>query len=108
MEKLKKLHTFSLWERPLAGLLKEILAKEGIACLVRNENLFAAMGEIPLIECYPELWVIDDETLPRAKLLLDGWLKNSSLDATPWVCPDCHERLDGHFGACWSCGRQRE
>ncbi|PLX89303.1 MAG: hypothetical protein C0619_11590 [Desulfuromonas sp.] len=105
---MKKLHTFGLWERPQASLLKTVLAKEGIACLLKNVDLAVAMGEIPMTECFPELWVIDEEMFPRAKLLLDGWLNSAGSDAGPWQCPTCQEWLEGHFGACWSCGRERE
>ena len=105
---MKKLHTFGLWERPQAVLLKKIFADEGIECLVRNADLLVAAGEIPMTECFPELWVIDDEAFPRARMLMDGWLKNDSIDAGPWSCPSCGEILDGNFGACWSCGRLRD
>lgn len=104
---MKKIYTFSIWERPQAWMLKEILAKEGIDCVLRNEQLAAAMGEIPFVECYPELWVIDDEVYPRARLLVEGWLKTSTEAGEPWTCPGCGERLEGHFGACWACGRER-
>lgn len=89
-------------------MFKEILAKEGIDCLLRNDQLSMGMGEIPFVECYPELWVIDDEVYPRAKMLIEGWLGESPERAEPWVCPQCGERLEGHFGACWACGHQRE
>ena len=75
---MKKLHTFSLADRAEAGLLKELLEKEGVACLIRNEQLFAALGEIPFLECSPELWVVDDEVWPRAKSLLDNWFKKEA------------------------------
>jgi len=104
---MKRLHTFTLADRAEAGLLKELLEREGIACLIRNEQLFAALGEIPFLECYPELWVVDDEVWPRARLLLDNWLKGAE-DAGSWVCPACGETLEGQFGACWKCGKERE
>lgn len=105
---MKKLHTFGLWERPQAVLLQEILASEGIECLVRNADLSVAMGEIPMTECFPELWVVDDDVFNRARLLLKGWLENVCADGRPWQCPDCDELLEGNFGACWSCGRERD
>ena len=100
---MKKLHTFGLWDRPLAGLLRERLAQEGIACLVRNDDLISVMGEIPLAECYPELWVIDDETWPRARLLLTAWLEEAA-QLPPWTCHGCGEVLEGQFNSCWKCG----
>ncbi len=104
---MKKLHTFSITERAQAGLLKELLAREGIVCLIRNEQLFSAMGEIPFLECSPQLWVVDDEVYPRAKLLLDNWLRDEPDNADPWVCTHCGETLEGQFGACWKCGSRR-
>ena len=103
---MKKLHTFALAERAQAGLLKELLQREGVDCIIRNEQLFSALGEIPFLECSPELWVIDDEVWPRAKSLLDGWLKEE-IQTTSWICPSCGEKLEGQFGACWQCGKEK-
>ena len=104
---MKKLHTFSLAEQLLAGMYKELLAQEGIACLLRNEQLSTALGEIPFTECFPELWVLDAETYPRAKNLLDRWLSVSG-DLADWRCFSCGEESLGHFNACWACGAERE
>lgn len=103
---MRKLWTFNLHERPLAPLLRERLEKEGIACLIRNEELFVAIGEIPLVECFPQLWIVDDEVYPRAKSLLENWLRAEP--SAPWTCPGCGERHEGQFGGCWKCGRERE
>jgi hypothetical protein len=105
---MKKLHTFSFGDRPLATMYRELLANEGIACLVRNDQLSSALGEIPFIECYPELWVIDDEVLPRAQILLHGWLRASVPVREGWFCPECGECHEGQFNQCWSCGRLRD
>jgi len=91
----------------MAGMFKELLASEGIACMVRNEQLSSAIGEIPFVECFPELWVLDDETYPRAWLLLEAWLKTTP-EVSSWVCARCGEEIDGQFSACWSCGTQRD
>jgi len=89
-------------------MFKELLRTEGVACFVKNEQLFSAMGEIPFTECYPELWIIDDEIYPRAKMLLDSWLLEKDSDSICWTCPVCGEISEGQFGACWSCQGQRE
>lgn len=103
---MKKLRAFAPHERTLATLLKGRLEQEGVACLLRNEELFAALGEIPFLECRPELWVVDDEVLPRAQQLVDHWLHEDDT-AVPWRCPDCGEELEGQFDRCWKCGRER-
>lgn len=105
---MKKLHVFSFRQRSEAALIKEILAGEGIACLLRNDELSSGLGEIPFIECYPELWVVDDETFPRAKMLLEAWLKHPPDSAADWTCPQCGEHCESQFGACWACGYQRD
>ncbi len=105
---MKKLRSFALNERAQAGLLKELLEREGIACLLRNDQLSSALGEIPFLECLPELWVVDDEVYPRAKLLLENWLNGEEAVAEEWACPSCGEQHEGQFGACWKCGSNRE
>jgi hypothetical protein len=104
---MKKLHTFTHGERPFALLLKERLAAEGIVCLVRNDELSTALGEIPFVECYPELWVVDAEVYPRARVLLDQWLSEMSTAPEPWRCAGCGEILEGQFERCWKCGREK-
>jgi len=102
---MKKLQTFAVHEGPLAGMLKERLEQEGVACLVRNQQLFAALGEIPFTECFPELWVVDAETWPRAKALLDQWLGGGSVSEA-WTCSGCGELIEPPFSSCWRCGRE--
>lgn len=102
---MKKLCVFSPWQRTDAWLLRDLLQQEGIAVLLRNEELFAAMGEIPFIELRPELWVIDDEVLPRAQCLIEAWQRETTTVA--WSCPACGEELEGQFDACWKCGHER-
>lgn len=101
---MKKLQVFTHRDRPLALLLKERLSGEGIAILLRNDELATALGEIPFIECYPELWVVDDEVYPRARLLLDKWLDETREAGPEWTCPACGERIEGQFQSCWKCG----
>lgn len=102
---MKKLHTFHLWERPLAGMFKELLRNEGIDCLLRNDQLSAALGEIPFTECYPELWVVDAEVFPRAKMLLEAWLNSDDQEKADWICRNCGETSAGNFVTCWACGK---
>lgn len=104
---MKKLHTFSFNERALAGMYRDLLEREGVSCLLRNDELSSALGEIPFIECYPELWVIDDEIYPRAKCLLTQWMENGSEQRPPWTCPECGEPMEGQFNACWQCSHPR-
>lgn len=105
---MKKLHTFYVWEGPQAGMFKDMLAEEGVACLVKNDRLSAGIGEIPFIECFPELWVIDDEVYPRARLLLDAWLAQAEdSEAEPWTCSNCGEPSAPQCSVCWNCSQEQ-
>ncbi|PLY03453.1 MAG: DUF2007 domain-containing protein [Desulfuromonas sp.] len=108
MSSMKRLHTFSFQDRSQAAILREILAKEGIDCLIRNDQLSSGLGEIPFIECCPELWIIDDEAMPRARMFLKAWLENAPATDDDWSCPACGERCGAQFGACWACGALRD
>ena len=89
------------------NLLKDILEREGIACMIRNENLSIAQGEIPFSECSPELWVLDDEHYSKAKEIINGW-RESLRTQSAWVCPTCKETIEGQFTSCWKCGYEHE
>ena len=84
------------------GLLKSLMAEEGIECVIRNEHTSRLMGSVPFTECFPELWVTNESDLPRAEALLQQWQGNQNLE--PWTCPECGEENEGQFGACWKCG----
>ncbi|BCR06022.1 hypothetical protein DESUT3_30910 [Desulfuromonas versatilis] len=101
---MRKLRTFSFNEGPLAGLLKGLLEGGGVRCVIRNERLFTAIGEIPFTECYPELWVLDDEDFELARRILAPWDEPPPVDPPPWVCAGCGETVDGHLQRCWNCG----
>ncbi len=88
----------------MAAMFREMLQREGVKCLVRNEELFAGLGEIPFTECYPELWVVDDEVYPRAQSLLRQYMEAAGDDQPAWRCPGCGEKIEGQFNTCWNCG----
>jgi hypothetical protein len=39
--------------------IRNVLDQHGIASELRNETLFGATGEIPVLESLPEVWVSD-------------------------------------------------
>lgn len=89
------------------GYLKSLLEAHGLACIVRNELLIGASGELPPNECWPELWVLDALDAPAASALVKNALEETPKDAKPWTCPHCAEVCEAQFGACWSCGSLR-
>jgi hypothetical protein len=87
---------------PEVGHVRNLLLQAGIACVVRNEQLSGGLGEIPFLECLPELWVLDDADAPRARQLIDR--QQESASAATWQCADCGNANEGQFAACWNCG----
>ena len=82
--------------------LRNLLESEGIACVVRNERLAGALGEIPFVECWPELWVRQPGEALRARGLIDEALR--PVDAREsWQCPGCGEQIEAQFAQCWRC-----
>lgn len=85
------------------GYLRSILEEAGIGCLIKNERLAGALGEIPFLECWPELWITDIADLSRANQLITA----AEADAEPgkaWQCSNCSEMVEGQFVTCWQCG----
>ncbi|MGR6034222.1 MAG: putative signal transducing protein [Candidatus Nitrosoglobus sp.] len=82
---------------------KNFLESHGIDCIIKNESLSGAAGELPPTECWPELWLIDDKYYNEARRLLDADGENKQ----PWTCPNCDEFLEGQFDRCWNCGEYR-
>ena len=81
------------------------LGAAGIRCEVRNTTLAGAIGDIPWLECAPQVWIHDalDETRAQ-QLLRDLALPNN---APAWQCTGCSESIEPQFAACWNCGAMR-
>ena len=99
---MKKLYTA---QSPLViSHLKNLLESGGILCTLKNVYLAGAMGELPPIECWPELWVLDDQRYPEARRVLKRVLAPLRPAAKPWRCRKCRTEVDGQFSECWNCG----
>ena len=85
------------------GHLKNVMEQSGIGCVIKNAQLSGGAGEIPPLECVPELWVLDNDDLDRAKVLL-AELEQPADPAPQWRCRGCGEVIDGQFIVCWNCG----
>ena len=82
---------------------KNILESEGIPCEIRNEHLGSIMGEMPFVEVWPQLWIVNDLDADRAMQLISDDASDES-PADPWTCRSCGEENEGQFAACWNCG----
>ncbi len=98
---------FSNQDFLLIGHLKNVLETFGIECTIKNMYLASAVGEIPPIECWPELWVLDDSKYEEALTVLKRNQATLDLIKDPWKCGSCGEDIEGQFSECWNCGESR-
>ena len=85
------------------GQMQSLLESHGIQTFMRNEYGSSVVGELPFVEVVPQLFVLEQKDVARAKelLLLDLPMETSDED---WVCPECGIDIEGNFSRCWKCG----
>ena len=88
----------------LVSIFQNILEEHGIRCWLKNEFFSAGIGEIPPIECWPQICV-DDDSFEEAKRIVEEAL--STKVTAPWKCDSCGEEIEGQFTECWKCGNSR-
>jgi hypothetical protein len=88
----------------LVSIFQNILEGHGIRCWLKNEFLVAGTGELPPIECWPQLCV-DDDDFEAANRIVEEAL--SEKNETAWKCDSCSEDIEGQFTECWNCGKSR-
>lgn len=68
-------------------------------------NLTGGIGELPINECWPEIWVQNETDYDIAEKIIHNALSVAS-QQDPWRC-QCGELIEGQFDVCWSCGSER-
>jgi hypothetical protein len=87
--------------------LRNVLGLHGVESVTRKVDLSSAAGELPPIECWPELWVVDDGRCAEAEAILKRTLAPLEAVKKSWNCTGCGEIIEGQFSECWKCGRDR-
>jgi hypothetical protein len=85
----------------IATLWADMLTQGGFDASVQRAYASSIAGEIPPDQCLPEVWVMDDTQYAAARALLDQLRRGQHRH---WICPACHEHVDGPFEQCWNCG----
>ena len=88
------------------GQMQSLLESHGILTFMRNEYGSSVVGELPFVEVVPQLFVLEQKDVAKAKelLLLDLPTETSDED---WVFPECGIDIEGNFSRCWKCGMNR-
>ena len=92
---------------PDVGHWKNVLELRGIPCQLRHAHLASIVGELPWLETWPELWVLDDRDAEVATRIIRQGHDPALSRGNPWACNGCGERLEAQFTTCWSCGSDR-
>ena len=84
------------------GQIQSILEANDIPTFLKNQFGFGGTGELPFVETVPQLFVLHEKDLPRAKQLIDE-ANEVPGESDTWICPQCGTQIEGRFTACWNC-----
>ena len=95
-----------------AHVLRGLLESEGIRVVIRGDGFVPFQGgSLFGLETRPSVWVLEDETYPRARKIADEYAGKDGNARQPseqvWTCHRCGEAIEAPFTACWNCGKER-
>jgi len=80
---------------------RNVLLTAGIESELRNQYLAGALGDLPMLETWPQLYVDDADEQPALRALERA---ATAPAGAPWTCARCGEVLEPQFTSCWHCG----
>jgi hypothetical protein len=98
---LKKL--YSAASLPDAHLIRNLLIQAGIEAHVFNENAQGGVGQLPVMEACPQIWIADERDLERARNVLHAFESMPAIRSS-LRCEQCSEDNPSTFQLCWNCG----
>ena len=99
---------FTADDRILLYHMKNVLEAANIECVVKNDNSMALAGEVPSIECWLELWILEGTMQAKASALIQENINANDNSGPNWVCSSCGEKHEPQFSDCWNCGSAQE
>lgn len=88
-----------------AHLAEIVLHESGISCRVLNEFSAGALGELPVQDSWPQIWIHNENHLQRAGQVLRE-LESRDTGHQPVSCTACGESGPAGFETCWKCGAE--
>jgi hypothetical protein len=82
---------------------RNVLMAAGIPSELRNQYLAGALGELPMVETWPQLFVEDADERPALRAIARAMAVQAG---QAWVCSGCGELLEPQFTSCWRCGAE--
>lgn len=80
---------------------RNVLLMAGIQSEIRNQYLSGALGDLPMLETWPQLFVDDEDESAALRALARA---ANAPTGTPWTCAGCGEHCEPQFTHCWRCG----
>ena len=80
---------------------RNVLSTAGIDSELRNQYLAGALGDLPMFETWPQLYVEDADEEPALRALARA---AAAPTGNSWICAVCGESLEPQFTSCWRCG----
>jgi hypothetical protein len=80
---------------------RNVLLAAGIPSELRNQYLSGALGDLPMLETWPQLFVEDSDEQAALRALARA--VTAPIGAS-WTCEHCGELLEPQFTSCWRCG----
>src|SRR6185369_16962764 len=89
-----------------AHLVAGLMRQAELDVVLRNADVFCAVGELPQHQAAPSLWVRGAEAYERARRVVDSYEQRlnapSDEELADWAC-ECGETSPGNFEECWRC-----
>ena len=85
------------------GQMQSLLESHDIKTFIKNQFGSSVMGEVPFVEVVPQLYILQEKDLARAKQLLQLDLPVDQPEED-WSCTACGVDVEGSFDRCWKCG----
>jgi hypothetical protein len=96
---------YSSKDTMMLGHLRNILENEGISCEILRDHLLGTIGGLPPVECWAELWVLEDHQYEIASTIIKSAIQGNEQEREDlWKCRRCGEEIEGQFMECWKCG----
>jgi len=100
---------FEDFDITLVGHYQSVLEANEITTFLKNQFGTSGAGELPFVEVVPQLWVLNDEDIERAKDLIED-LQSAHIpdNAEAWACIKCGTPQEAAFTHCWKCSSPRQ
>ena len=99
---------FEDFDIALVGHYQSVLESNDIPTFMKNQFGTSGAGELPFVEVVPQLWVLNEADVERArKLIAELDLPGGQELPQPWECAECGTPQEAAFTHCWKCSTAR-